>query len=704
MAPERLRDKMIDGRSDIFSVGVVLHQLITGQLPFSGEDYVLMQKILNEPHPPLRDYCSNCPRGLQEIVDNALAKSVDDRYQTAEEMAADLRSVIEELGEEQLVELLPEARRLVDAQDFTRARVVLQQVLKVQSKHTGARELLSEIQRRMVQRQRDERIRNARVQAEDALSRRDFEQALTVLKEGLEVDPTNAELLAMREKVQQQKRKQEQVDVLLRQADSARRKGDIRSAIASAQEALNVDKTNSKIIALCTMLAAEAEEAKKKAEAKALLESVRRQLDSRQFEKALEYLHRVEELTPADPEVQLLIGDANAGVEQNRRRELISNLEQQVTLAANLEQLQNVVRAIQEAQAAMPAESALFRLSAQADRRMKEFANRRLVEETFQRCRDLRPREALEVVRSARERLPDDEKLMSLEALINERLQQHSVDERRNEYLSRAREALKEGKSKDAIHIIEACEAEGIANSEALSLLEFARAEENELNAQQLKRNRLTRAQQLVSDGDYDEAVQFLQDALAEADDTALRLLLEQAVTARHALQRQLDSALASAGRLVQAGKANDALELLRVLPRDVQRSSRVQMAIAAVEDERDLALFRMTGRAYGLLNSDLGAGHRIMQRVAAASVESSPTAAVALVFRTREQASADRVLVEAAQKSETLVRNKDLAGAESIVREADRIADLASPQRKSEWRTHTGKLSRKGFRNRVSS
>jgi serine/threonine-protein kinase len=704
MAPERLRDKMIDGRSDIFSVGVVLHQLITGQLPFSGEDYVLMQKILNEPHPPLRDYCGNCPRGLQEIVDNALAKSVDDRYQTAEEMAADLRSVIEELGEEQLVELLPEARRLVDAQDFTRARVVLQQVLKVQSKHTGARELLSEIQRRMVQRQRDERIRNARVQAEDALSRRDFEQALTVLKEGLEVDSANAELLAMREKVQQQKRKQEQVDVLLRQADSARRKGDIRSAMASAQEALNVDKTNSKIIALCTMLAAEAEEAKKKAEAKALLESVRRQLDSRQFEKALEYLHRVEELTPADPEVQLLIGDANAGVEQNRRRELISSLEQQVTLAANLEQLQNVVRAIQEAQAAMPAESALFRLSAQADRRMKEFANRRLVEETFQRCRDLRPREALDVVRSARERLPDDEKLMSLEALINERLQQHSVDERRSEYLSRAREALKEGKSKDAIHILEACEAEGIANSEALSLLEFARAEENELHAQQLKRNRLTRAQQLVSDGDYDEAVQFLQDALGEGDDTALRLLLEQAVTARHALQRQVDSALASAGRLVQAGKVNDALELLRVLPREVQRSSRVQMAVAAVEDERDLALFRMTGRAYGLLNSDLGAGHRIMQRVAAASVETSPTAAVALVFRTREQASADRVLVEAVQKSETLMRNKDIAAAESILREADRIADLASPQRKSEWRTHTGKLSRKGFRNRVSS
>ena len=185
---------------------MVLHQLITGQLPFSGEDYVLMQKILNEPHPPLRDFCANCPEGLQDIVDRSLAKSVDDRYQTAEEMAADLRSVIEELGKEQVVELLPEARRLVEAQDYTRARVVLQQVLKVQSKHTGARELLSEIQRRIVQRQRDERLRNARMQAEDALSRREFDQSLQILKEGLEVDPANTDLLALRENVLQEKK------------------------------------------------------------------------------------------------------------------------------------------------------------------------------------------------------------------------------------------------------------------------------------------------------------------------------------------------------------------------------------------------------------------------------------------------------------------------------------------------------------------
>jgi hypothetical protein len=70
--------------------------------------------------------------------------------------------------------------------------------------------------------------------------------------------------------------------------------------------------------------------------------------------------------------------------------------------------------------------------------------------------------------------------------------------------------------------------------------------------------------------------------------------------------------------------------------------------------------------------------------------------------LRSREQASADRALAEAAQKSEALVRSRELAAAESVVRETDRIADLASPQRKSEWRNHTGRLSRKGVRARV--
>ena len=166
MAPERLRDHSIDSRSDIFSAGVLLFQLISRQLPFTGEDFVLMQKIINEPHPQLSSLCSVCPAGLDAIVDRALAKSADDRYQTAEEMASDLSNVIAELKEEQVRDMLPEARRLVEAREWLKARTVLQQLLKIQSRNTEARSLLSEIHLRMVQQQREVRIEQFRQQAD----------------------------------------------------------------------------------------------------------------------------------------------------------------------------------------------------------------------------------------------------------------------------------------------------------------------------------------------------------------------------------------------------------------------------------------------------------------------------------------------------------------------------------------------------------
>jgi serine/threonine protein kinase len=61
MAPERLRDKPLDRRSDIFAAGVVLFQLVSGELPFNGEEHELIQKILNEPPPALSSRCTNLP-------------------------------------------------------------------------------------------------------------------------------------------------------------------------------------------------------------------------------------------------------------------------------------------------------------------------------------------------------------------------------------------------------------------------------------------------------------------------------------------------------------------------------------------------------------------------------------------------------------------------------------------------------------------
>ncbi len=98
MSPEQLSGKHVDGRSDLFSLGVMLYQLLTGELPFTGESMAtLMFKIANDPHPEIiavkPDLASRAPC-VASIVNRSLEKDPDKRYQTGAEMSADLRNCI----------------------------------------------------------------------------------------------------------------------------------------------------------------------------------------------------------------------------------------------------------------------------------------------------------------------------------------------------------------------------------------------------------------------------------------------------------------------------------------------------------------------------------------------------------------------------------------------------------------------------------
>jgi serine/threonine-protein kinase len=99
MSPEQLAGKKVDGRSDLYSLGVMLFQMLTGVLPFRGESMAeLMYKIANEEAPDIRSLRSEFPQNLADLVALALSKRPETRYQDGEQFAADLRSVMAELG------------------------------------------------------------------------------------------------------------------------------------------------------------------------------------------------------------------------------------------------------------------------------------------------------------------------------------------------------------------------------------------------------------------------------------------------------------------------------------------------------------------------------------------------------------------------------------------------------------------------------
>ena len=99
MSPEQLAGKKVDGRSDLFSLGITFYQLLTGELPFIGESMAsLMYKIANEKHPDIRMFRPDLPACTSTIMNKALHKDLEKRFQTGERMANALERCQERIG------------------------------------------------------------------------------------------------------------------------------------------------------------------------------------------------------------------------------------------------------------------------------------------------------------------------------------------------------------------------------------------------------------------------------------------------------------------------------------------------------------------------------------------------------------------------------------------------------------------------------
>lgn len=98
MSPEQLEGKPVDHRTDIFSLGVILYEMVTGQRPFKGESAAAtMSAILRDEPAPVSEVRRNLPRQLGRIVNRCLQKQPDDRYQTARGVRNDLRELEREV-------------------------------------------------------------------------------------------------------------------------------------------------------------------------------------------------------------------------------------------------------------------------------------------------------------------------------------------------------------------------------------------------------------------------------------------------------------------------------------------------------------------------------------------------------------------------------------------------------------------------------
>ncbi len=172
MAPELISGRPLDQRTDLFSLGILLYQLATGTLPFSGRNpHEVLNRIADGDYPSPATICPLVDRDLESIIAVSLATSPDERYQSAETFAKELESYLEEMGvtpspdelkayftdpdcyireldERVAVTLMARAKTASEQGHTARAVALLSRVLEIDNDHAGARALLEKVRRR----------------------------------------------------------------------------------------------------------------------------------------------------------------------------------------------------------------------------------------------------------------------------------------------------------------------------------------------------------------------------------------------------------------------------------------------------------------------------------------------------------------------------------------------------------------------------
>ena len=95
IAPEQARGQKVDPKTDIYSLGVVLYELLSGEVPFSGDNFVAVaMRHVNEPAPSVLDLRPDCPARLDSAIQRAMSKDPEDRFDTMDDFVVELEACL----------------------------------------------------------------------------------------------------------------------------------------------------------------------------------------------------------------------------------------------------------------------------------------------------------------------------------------------------------------------------------------------------------------------------------------------------------------------------------------------------------------------------------------------------------------------------------------------------------------------------------
>ncbi len=625
MSPEQYHGEHADERSDIWSFGILLYELLFYQRPFAGEAPAsLMHSICSQEPAPLGP---DCPPELDAIIKRTLHKSPTERFQTMEDLLLELDPICKGLQAVTVTNLVAQSQGLVKQGDYSGARDVLRQALQVDSSNPQARILLervnTELRRILIRPKAQEFVaRGHALLAEGKIT-----EARTEAESALQLDPGFEPAQELSRLVQEELDKSQMVAEYLEQSRLCLVEGMPDEAEALLLKVIALEPSNKLVAPLQEQIANE----------KALRARRLRLLDTMQQARSLWTLQNYAECIrtlidlqgefPQEEEVPRLLETVREDQAEQRRRQMVErarNLlaagkhEESTTLLSSLQQefpndaeIAGILREIAEDLAKQRRQGGLAdarrllgarqydegiavleglqqefgddpEIAKLLDAVQVEKANQQR-QQGISKARKLltarRYEECTVLLTKLQAQFPSDDEISRLLTAVRE----EEAEQQKSRTLAEVGNLLSSHRHEESIALLEQLLKQYPGDAEVLRLIDAVHSDQ----AEQRKLTSLARARKLLSDRQYDEAISLLgslQDSFPAEGEA--QKLLQIARTDRAEQQKQ--EQLSQARQYLAAGRVSDAFALLEILQKQHPEDSAVQKLWKLVQAERE--------------------------------------------------------------------------------------------------------------------
>jgi len=308
MSPEQLRGEHVDARSDIFSVGIVMYELLSGRKPFEGANVtaILLQIATGEPA-SISELVPGIPSAVEGVVRKCLRKDPEERFQSLEDVAFELEPLARNLQRGVVEGMVQQGREFLAQNELTRAEEVLRNALALDSSHDAAKSLMAKVQTELRRLKASAHIKQCLEEGQRLLEQAKYQEASRAFEEVLRLDSQHGQARDLLQKASEAAARAEEVRKRLIASKRALGEGDLTLAESELRKALEADPQQAEAASLLEKIREERAAQERRMRLREGVSSARDLLRQERYDEALGQVQGLHQDFPGDAEVDQLL-------------------------------------------------------------------------------------------------------------------------------------------------------------------------------------------------------------------------------------------------------------------------------------------------------------------------------------------------------------------------------------------------------------